>query len=188
MSLSLRPRAARGVRRAERGVTVLVVLILMSVMVLGGMSLARMTEIGTLAAGNSAFREASVQASEVGLNTAFAEVRALVNEDVAVGTWYSPITLATDAATGLPVIDWSTLPEIVVGAYSVRYVADRVCDAVPIADPLRQCLVKQIPQLSSADASKEKLDPPNAKQFRVSIRVTGPKNTQTFVQSMVTKG
>jgi hypothetical protein len=48
--------------------------------------------------------------------------------------------------------------------------------------------VRQIPQLSSADATKEKLDPPNAKQFRVTIRVTGPKGTQTWVQSMVTKG
>ena len=96
--------------------------------------------------------------------------------------------MASDAH-GLPVVDWDTLPEVVVGQYSVRYIADRICEgALPVADALRQCLVKQMPQLSSADASKEKLDPPNAKQFRVTIRVTGPKNTQTWVQSMVTKG
>ena len=71
----------------------------------------------------------------------------------------------------------------------MRYVADRICQgALPVADPLKQCLVRQIPQLESADATKEELDPPNAKQFRVTIRVTGPKNTQTWVQSMVTKG
>jgi hypothetical protein len=35
-----------------------VVLVLLSVMLLGGMALARMTEVGTLAAGNAAFREA----------------------------------------------------------------------------------------------------------------------------------
>jgi hypothetical protein len=96
--------------------------------------------------------------------------------------------LATDA-NGLPDVDWDALPEIVVGQYRVRYVVDRICEgALPVADPLRQCLVKQIPQLSSADFNKEKLDPPNAKQFRVTIRVTGPKGTQTWVQSMVTKG
>jgi len=86
-------------------------------------------------------------------------------------------------------VDWDALPEIVVGQYSVRYVIDRICEgALPVAEPLRQCLVKQIPQLTSADFNKEKLDPPNAKQFRVTIRVNGPKGTQTWVQSMVTKG
>jgi len=178
----------RRFRPAQRGVTILIVLVLLTVMLLGGLALARMTEIGTLAAGNSAFRDAAMQASEIGLNEAYAQVRAIGDENVAVGTWYRPSTMATDTH-GLPVVDWSTLPEIVVGQYSVRYVADRICEgALPVADALRQCLVKQMPQLSSADASKEKLDPPNAKQFRVTIRVTGPKNTQTWVQSLVTKG
>ncbi len=181
-------RLRRSFQAAQRGVTILVVLVLLSVMLLGGLALARMTEIGTLAAGNSAFRDAALQASEIGLNDVYAQVRAIGDENVAVGTWYQPSTMASDA-NGLPIVDWSTLPEIIVGQYSVRYVADRICEgALPVADPLRQCLVKQMPQLSSADASKEKLDPPNAKQFRVTIRVTGPKNTQTWVQSMVTKG
>jgi hypothetical protein len=172
----------------QRGVTILVVLVLLSVMLLGGLALARMTEIGTLAAGNSAYREASLQASEIGLNDVFTLVRGIGDENTAVGNWYRPSTLASDAS-GLPIVDWDALPEIVVGQYRVRYVADRICEGpLPVADPLRQCLVKQIPQLTSADASKEKLDPPNAKQFRVTIRVTGPKETRTWVQSMVTKG
>ena len=58
--------------RAPRGVTMLMVLLLLSVMLIGGMALARITEIGSLAAGNSSYREASLQASEVGLNTAYA--------------------------------------------------------------------------------------------------------------------
>jgi type IV pilus assembly protein PilX len=186
--MMLERRLHRSLRAAQRGVTVLVVLVLLTVMLLGGLALARMTEIGTLAAGNSAFRDAALQASEIGLNDVYAQVRGIGDENTAVGNWYRPSTLASDA-NGLPVVDWDTLPEIVVGQYSVRYVADRICEgALPVADPLRQCLVKQIPQLTSADATKEKLDPPNAKQFRVTIRVTGPKNTRTWVQSMVTKG
>lgn len=174
---------------AQRGVTILVVLVLLTVMLLGGMALARMTEVGSLAAGNSAFRVAALQASEVGLNDVYALVRGIGNENNAVGTWYRPATITANDAAGLPIVDWSTLPEIIVGQYSVRYIADRLCDGViPVVEPLKQCLVKQIPQLSSADATKEKLDAPNAKQFRVTIRVTGPKNTQTWVQSMITKG
>lgn len=186
----MRMRAPRNAprRAAQRGVTILVVLVLLSVMLLGGLALARMTEIGSMAAGNSAYREAALQASEVGLNDVYAQVLNIPDENTAVGNWYRPSAMATDA-NGLPVVDWSTLPEIVVGQYSVRYVADRVCEgALPVADPLRQCLVKQLPQPTSAVADKEKLDPPNAKQFRVTIRVTGPKGTQTWVQSLVTKG
>ncbi len=184
----MKNRPPRKPSRPPRGVTILVVLVLLSVMLLGGLAMARMTEVGSMAAGNAAYRAAALQASEIGLNEVFAQVRAIGNENNAAGNWYSPTTLATDA-NGLPAVDWSVLPEITVGQYSVRYVADRICEgAMPVADPLRQCLVKQIPQLTSADASKEKLDPPNAKQFRVTIRVTGPKGTQTWVQSMVTKG
>jgi Tfp pilus assembly protein PilX len=174
----------------RRGVTILVVLVLLSVMLLGGLALARMTEIGSMAAGNAAFREASLQASEIGLNEVFARLRdagVVPDENQAVGTWYQPTVTGTDA-DGLPNVDWDTMPEIVVGQYQVRYYSDRICENAVPADPLRECLVKQLPQLTSADFNKEKLDPPNAKQFRVTIRVTGPKGTQTWVQSMVTKG
>jgi type IV pilus assembly protein PilX len=192
--MMLKRRLRRSFKAAQRGVTILVVLVLLSVMLLGGLALARMTEIGTLASGNSAFRDAAMQASEIGLNEVYAQVRLIGDENVAVGTWYRPSTMASDAH-GLPVVDWDTLPEVVVGQYSVRYIADRVCEgALPVVDALRQCLVKQIPQTGSArfcdrpDPKDCELDPPTARQFRVTIRVTGPKNTQTWVQSMVTKG
>jgi len=186
------PRGRRaGTRRAPaRGVTIVVVLVLLSVMLLGGLAMARMTEIGSMAAGNAAYREAALQASEIGLNEVFAQLRnagVVPDEDVAVGTWYRPSVAAT-TADGLPDIDWDTMPEMVIGQYRVRYFSDRICQAAKPTDPLRECLVKQMPQLASADFNKEKLDPPNAKQFRVTIRVTGPKGTQTWVQSMVTKG
>ena len=67
----------RTFRRSQRGVTILVVLVLLAVMLLGGLAMARMTEIGTLASGNTAFREASLQASEVGLNEAYAALQAV---------------------------------------------------------------------------------------------------------------
>ena len=71
----------------QRGVTMLVVLVLLSVMLLGGLARARMTEVGALASGNSAYREASLQASEVGLNTAYEAVKALSNEETQAGAW-----------------------------------------------------------------------------------------------------
>ena len=174
-------------KRAQKGVTMLVVLVLMTVMLLGGLALARMTEVGTLASGNAAFREASLQASEVGVNTAFAAIQGLVDENTDSGGWYFASTQAQDAA-GVPTVDFDAAPEVALGAYSVRYVVDRVCTgAMPVTNPMRQCLVKQIPQIESA-TDREKPDPPTARQFRITVRVTGPKDTRAWVQALITKG
>jgi Tfp pilus assembly protein PilX len=176
-------------KRAEQGVTMLVVLVLMSIMLLGGMALAKLTEAGTLASGNTAYREASLQASEVGLNTVYERIRDdLTNEEADSAGWYWATTQDTDTK-GVPQVDFDAAPTVEVGNYTVAYVAERLCEgALPVTNALRQCLVKQIPQIESADASRERPDPPTSKQFRVTIRVTGPKDTRTWVQSLITKG
>jgi Tfp pilus assembly protein PilX len=176
-------------KREQRGVTMLVVLVLLSVMLLGGLAFAKLTEVGTLASGNTAFREASLQASEVGLNTVYARVRdEIADENTAVAGWYWPTAQVTDPA-GIPQVDFDAAPSVTVGAYTLHYVAERLCSVAAVATPLRECLVKQEPQETASRAGgKEALDPPNSTQYRVTIRVTGPKDTQTWVQSLVTKG
>ncbi len=187
MKLGRLKRAGR--KLAQRGVTMLVVLVLLSVMLLGGLALARITEIGTLASGNAAYREASLQASEVGLNTAYMAVRgiAIPAEDTSLAGWYWSTMQATDAQ-GLPTMDFDAAPEVVVGSYRVRYVVERLCNTTPVTNTLQQCLVRQVPQTESSVAGRESIDPPNSRQFRVTVRVTGPKDTQTWIQSLVTKG
>jgi Tfp pilus assembly protein PilX len=184
-----RPRRGHpgGAGRVQRGVTILVVLLLMSVMVLGGMALARMTEIGTLATGNNAAREASLQASEVGINTAFVATQGLATEENNAGTWYWATTQAADA-NGMPNVAWDAAPEIVVGSYRVRYIVERLCNVAPVTDTLRQCLVRQVPQVSSSRVGHEEVDPPNTRQFRITVRVLGPKDAETWVQTLVSKG
>lgn len=172
-----------------RGIAMLVVLILLSVMLLGGLALARITETSTLAAGNSAYREASLQAAEVGLNTAYMATRAIAAtaEDDSIAGWYWSTMQAADAG-GIPAVNFNAAPEVVVGSYSVRYVVERLCDTAVMTDAMRQCLVRQIVQQSSARAGEEAIDPPNSRQFRITVRVSGPKDTQTWAQMLVTKG
>jgi type IV pilus assembly protein PilX len=174
-------------KRAQQGVTMLIVLILLSVMLLGGLALARITEIGTLATGNTTYREASLQASEVGLNTAYVATRAITAEDAALAGWYWPTIQATDG-NGLPTLNFDAAPEVVVGNYRARYVVERMCNTTPVTNTLQQCLVKEVPQIESSKDGEESIDPPNSRQFRITVRVTGPKDTQTWVQSLVTKG
>jgi hypothetical protein len=176
-------------KRTQQGVTMVVVLILLTVMLLGGMALARMTEVGTLAAGNAAFRESALQASEVGINTAFAAASALADENVDVGGWYFATTQADDAR-GLPMINFDAAPEVVVGAYRVRYAVDRQCGgALPVVDPMRQCLVRVAidPNKPESNDGSKKLDPPTTRQFRITVRVTGPKDTRVWAQALVNR-
>jgi type IV pilus assembly protein PilX len=167
----------------------LVVMVLMTVMLLGALALARVTDVSTLATGNAAFRNTSIQASEIGLNAAYAAIRNLpaASEDTNAGSWYWSTNHAADGS-GLPTIDWDTAPEIVVGAYSVRYFAERVCTTAVVSDPMRECLVKQVKMPESSRDDPDKLDPPNSRQYRATVRVVGPKGTTTFVQALITKG
>ena len=167
----------------------LVVMVLMTVMLLGAIGMARHVEVGTVAAGNSAFRDVSLQVSEVGLNTAFRAVRNMpfTAEDTDIAAWYWSTPRPEDPS-GLPDVDWNAAPEVVVDAYRARYVVERLCQASPVSEPLRECLVRQVQVLASARAEEEALDPPNSRQYRVTVRVTGPRGTTVFTQALVTKG
>ncbi len=178
----------RASRRRQRGVTILVVLVLLAVMLLGGLAMARMTATRTLASGNTAFREASLMAAEVGLNEAYALLRATgFVENSNAGNWYWATPQAQDSA-GIPTVDWNLAPELAVGSYRVRYVVERLCTVAAVTNTLRECLVRQVPQMESNKVGQEQVDPPNARQFRVTVRVLGPKDTQTWTQSLVTRG
>lgn len=174
----------------RRGVTVFVVVVLLAVMLLGALALARMTEAGTLASGNTTYRETSLQASEIGLNAAFADLRALdpAKENDNDGTWYWAQAQPQDPTNGLPLVDFDAAPAIAVGPYTVNYVVERVCSVPNVTEPLRECLVKAVKVPSSAVDSDDKLDPPNVRQYRATVRVSGPKDTTVFIQSLLTKG
>jgi hypothetical protein len=173
-------------------VTIVVVLILMSVMLLGGLALARMAGVGTLVAGNVTMRERALQASEVGINTAYASVRALTTSQLAAnaGGW-SLAAERTPDANGLPSgVDWngtgaSAPAAIDINGYSVQYVVERMCATAAPADIASECLLKGV-DIPVKDASG--LAPPVAQQFRITVRVTGPRDTRTYVQALVTRG
>lgn len=188
---TLQPRPLRRDRTQaqtrQRGSSLILVLILLTVMLLGSLALARITEVTTLAGGNAASGDAAMQASEVGVNTGFAAVQAMAADDNVIGGWYFPTMQAVDAA-GIPTINWDSAPELTVGNFRVRYVADRLCSVTPVTDVLRQCLVKQVLQTESNREGAERPDPPTSRQYRVTVRVIGPKSTQVWTQAMVTKG
>ena len=171
--------------RQQRGSSLLVVLVLLTVLLVGALSMARMTESSTLIAGNISTKNGAMQASEVGVTEAFIAIQAIANVEANVGTWYFASQQADDAA-GMPAgIDWTKAPTQAVGQFQVAYVVDRLCTApLPVTNPNAQCVLKKMPAAGSAKAGIEALDSPAATEYRVTVSVTGPKSTQTFVQAL----
>lgn len=192
MRLPMRPhpprrRPAAHALRPARGSSLFIVLVLLAVMLLGGLAAARMTEVATLASGNSARRDAALQASEIGVNTAYAAIKTLASEEASVSPWYYAVAQA-QGTDGLPSVNFDNAAQIVVGAYTVHYIVERLCTgALPVTDALRQCVVKQVDVLGSS-AGGQRLEPPLAPQYRITVRVSGPKNTRVWVQTLATKG
>lgn len=172
----------------QRGVTLFVVIVILAVMLLGGIAMVRVSQTDVLLAGNVAREEAAAQASDVGIAAAFEDLKALTSsvEDSGNGSWYFATRLIDDAE-GLPQgVDWdSAARSLVVGQYTVKYVVDRLCQSAPVSDELNQCLLRES-KLDIRDASGETLTPMTLRTYRATVRVTGPKNTLTWVQALLT--
>lgn len=180
-------------RRGQRGMTMVMVLILLTVMLLGGLALARMTEASFLISGNVAGKDAATHAAEVGWNTAYTQVQTLnsTNENTSNGTWYWATMQPVDATTGIPTtIDFNATPVVAgnVGRFTVTYAVERMCNIAGVTVASRECLVKQTEVLEDRNFDAPDYQPKNTRQFRITVRVTDARGTQTWTQSLVTKG
>ena len=188
------PSCARRARRhAERGTSLLLVLMLLTVMLMGGLAFARIGANGILLSGNTAHKEAALRAAEVGLNSAFAEIAATSFDPATPSRHYSPSRLPSDAS-GLPAFDWSMPTAVPVNEFSVAYVIDRQCDNGAPNDPADECLVRLVAGggLNSAQyngiASSQGAAQGHGFTYRVTVRVQGPRGTTTFTQGLVVRG
>lgn len=184
--------------RSQHGLTMLMVMVLMTAMLMGALAFARVTEVGTLVSNNLANKDSSFHAAEVGRGVAFAQLQALAglnNLDNNSGGWYWATQQPIDQATGLPTtINFATTPQVAgnVGRFAVTYAVERLCTANVIENSAVQCVVLNKPSYDdSGDAPDKSYDAKDymtigARQYRITVRVTDARNTQTWTQSLVT--
>lgn len=175
-------------KTSQKGASLIIVLVMLTVLLLGALSMARLNEASTLIAGNIAFKDSAMQASEVGISEAFSALTTIVDEEQNLGNWYYA-TLLGDDPSGLPTsVDWTQTATVKVGAFDVHYIVERQCTGTaPVLDIKAQCVIKRIPTIASAKAGLETLETAASKQYRITVFVSGPKNTKAFVQSMVVR-
>ncbi len=196
-----RRRIARRADRRQRGVTLLFVLLALVIMLVAAVALVRSFNTSLATSGNLGFQRDLANQSE----RATAAVLPLFEPAGALGTTAARADHAVASnyrATMLPVND-AGIPlallsddafddvatpanDIVVAeqAVTVRWVVDRLCNTVGDESTLTgvQCAVGAGTRGGSASDS---LAPQLLGQFsyRLSVRVTGPRNTQAYYQT-----
>lgn len=183
-------------RAAQRGISLIIALLCLIALTLAGLALIRSTDTTNVISGNLAFRQAALHTTDVGVETAFDKI-----DDIAAATsldrnypsgcatggcTYYPTRQATDSA-GIPtVINWTLVPSTTVdNSYTVQYVLDRLCDApTPVTDVRTQCMNTGAAIVGSKKAGVPSISKPVQVYYRATVRVVGPRNTESIVQAL----
>jgi len=149
-------------------------------MLLGTIALFRTVDMGTVQAGNLAFKESSVNASDLGMKAAIARLQTIslaggLETDVAVtssvvGAYYhlqrkatsdgivcSTLATTDSASCTNSAMSWGA--PIIVGANNVYYVIDRMCNASPGVNTSASCLT-DIPYVATCNSLMATQIPP----------------------------
>lgn len=184
---------------AESGVALPIALIVLVVMILAAVSLVRSVDTTTLVAGNLTFKQRATHAGDEGIRQGFLWLRnaaandpASLNSTSTASGYYS--TQHADDPNWNPAANWPagavTLPTDA-GGNTVSYVIHRLCTLPGLAynAPNQQCATYSGTS-SAASGGSQSVDAPEFVgvvyvYYRVTARVEGPRNTVSFVQSLM---
>ena len=188
---------------AQRGVVMIFSLIILLILTIGAVALMRSMNTSLISAGNLAFHRDLVNQGEQAVSTVVAAFKTdnlpttggITTADVLTSN-YSSVALPTNAqgvpnALLLSTANFQatyTAPDLVGSTPDVtmRYVVDRLCSVTgPASIPI--CVQSSgLPTGGTANRNTA-VTPPSATVYRLTVRVSGPRNTQTFLQTTFTK-
>lgn len=182
----------------QRGAALFIALIALVSMTLAGIALVRSVDTSNLIAGNLAFRQATLHASDVGIENAVNDLGTIVTSSLDTNypsgcttgaCKYYPILQATDASGVPTVINWPSVPATTVNTnYNVKYVIDRLCAGpAPVTDIVGKCYADAQTGGGSHRANAPVFSGAQAVYYRVTVRVEGPRNTTSMVQAILSR-
>ncbi|MFO1277725.1 MAG: hypothetical protein U1F21_17300 [Sphaerotilus natans] len=189
-------------RHRQRGMVLLFTLVALTVVLLAGLSLIRALDVSLLQAGNLGYRRDLANQADRGMAQAVALISsgALSTEsarNASLGSAnYSASRLATNAQ-GIPLVLLSDAAFTAAGmsgadlvdsasGVTVRWVIDRQCLAT--GDVLgTACALDSSLSEAAADDRYRLVRSEVRAVMRISVRATGPRGTQAFFQSVVTR-
>ena len=196
-----KPRKFSSRHRAQRGAVLLFAMIALVVLLIGTIALMRSMNTSLFTAGNFGFKRDLTNQGERAIATVLDLVQTgalgtqTSRENSAKARNYSASILPTNG-DGIPLALLSDAEFANVGVagndispadmgVTVRYVIDRLCVAGGPALP-DSCTVASPPPQGGSNDPKDDTELPVQFVYRVSIRVDGPRRTQSFFQSTFT--
>jgi Tfp pilus assembly protein PilX len=193
-------------RDRQRGVVLIIALIVLVALMLASVSLVRSVDTANVVAGNLAFKQASVQAADFGIETAVTALPNIVATSLDTdkvtpnsGTYWYYATRRAEDVNGVPTrlgvdgtgtaapIDWNQVPVADTRAgNTIRVVIDRLCvGPTPVLDPVVSCFHEASSEGASQSINKQVFTSVTMVYYRVTVRVTGPRNTVSMVQAIL---
>ena len=205
MRVGVRPFAAT----RERGTILFIALIVLVAMSLAGIALMRSVDTNVLIAGNLAFRQGATAGGDWGVEDARAWVvanAAILNDDTPPGAtfywanWQQNLDLIGNNPDPLVAdYNWNSTDPRDLGfdtaGNQVKYVIHRLCDTAG-APNVVQCVKSSlsgsgggVPCAGCSNTVQPlgggNVAPGTAVLYRVTVRVAGPRNTVSFVQTVM---
>jgi Tfp pilus assembly protein PilX len=197
------------IRSGQEGVVLFIALIVLVAMSLAGIALMRGVDTGTIIAGNLAFRQSAMHVADIGVEaarnwlTGVTPTTTLYNDQPAItggqgyfANWGENVDLLGNDPDPLKTdYNWNNAIAVTAPAppagYSVSYVIHRLCKQT--GDPTSITCVKQtVGAGSTASGTKGAasfgtfaIQVPTNALYRVTVRVTGPRNSVSYVQAVV---
>jgi len=198
----------RVVKPFQRGVALILSLIMLTAMMMAGIALFRKISAGSMIAGNLTFTSSAISAAEQGSETG----RTWLTSQTAAGLYgaaagYFPATcytndthIATDvdcSTAAAPVFDpttfnWTTFSTLATAddgaGNEIRYVVHRLCRMTGELDKIGQeCVVSQTASAGSGGKTSvtygtQALSSTMKPYYRITTRVRGPRNSLAYTQ------
>lgn len=193
----------------QKGAALFVTLIVLVAMLLSGIALIRSVDTTNVIAGNLSFKQAALHAADLGVEAAVAELPNIVATSLEANItppasstlpnyWYYATLRETDVK-GLPTtkafgaggtaipINWSNVPVASTSnGYSVKYVIDRLCQGpTPVTDLQANCFADAATGGGTKKAGGTVFSGTTTVYYRISVQVTGPRNTVSYVQATI---
>jgi len=196
--------------RQQQGVVLFFALMALAVISIAALTLVRAVDTNTLIAGNLAFRQAATASANSGVETALAAISTVsqaattsafddalhpLNADGSSVGYYSWVNLALDLFADST---WQAGNSVLVGTdasgNTVRYIVQRMCRAANELLDASRCLFggtsEYMGSQAQAEVGKTCIGAGCANGgpqvlYRVTARVSGPKNTVSYVQAFV---
>jgi type IV pilus assembly protein PilX len=196
----MHPRSFR-----QRGVVLIFTLIILLILTIGAVALMRSMNTSLFTAGNLAFRRDLANQAEQAVSNVMTEFKAggalsssAVTDANVPAANYSAAMLATNAQ-GVPNIllsqdstfnatGFTSSTHDIAGATSdivIRYVIDRMCTTAGAT--IATSCIQSSAAPSGLTPGNQSPPPPSATVYRLSVRVTGARSTQVFLQTTFTR-